>query len=100
MPVDQCPACRTSVKPGSYRCPKCKIYFCASCGRQVRKGDWEFYCRTSGCEYQNSLLCYSCQNTEERVLSEGGWFSELKTDYLYRCPSCHDILETRYPSSR
>lgn len=56
----KCPACGSAVNPGSYRCPRCKIYFCARCGRHLWKGDGEFRCQTPECPYFGLIVCCAC----------------------------------------
>ena len=110
-----CPACGSAVNPGSYRCPRCKIYFCVRCGRHLRKRiDSEFLCRTPECPYFNRIVCLDCIQTvkvEVALPPRRSWIKRLSEEFLcalfhvsprteeprspqyeYRCLSCGELL--------
>ena len=77
--AEKCPACHTKASPGSYRCPKCKVYFCVRCGKHLHRKDFQAYCRNSDCVYKDAPVCRQCISTETVVEEvEGDWRSFIR----------------------
>ncbi len=95
----KCPACGSAVNPGSYRCVRCKIYFCARCGMHLRKGDGEYRCQTPECPYFGRIVCARCAQRQD-VTEPVTWLAHLlyaliaqrpptpTTIIKYRCYGC------------
>jgi hypothetical protein len=85
----KCPACHSIVSSGSYRCPRCKIYFCARCGQHLRKGTHEFICKVTNCPYQNIILCENCVDIETAIF-EFGWIMKERFELSrWNCIGCN-----------
>jgi hypothetical protein len=80
----RCPACGSSVNRGSYRCPRCKIYFCARCGRHLRRYDWEYWCPTPECPYFERVVCDKCIHKIEHPPIRQPWWKRIFWDEAER----------------
>ena len=66
----KCPACRSDLNPGAYRCPKCRALFCFQCRRPMSFKETLCQCLNKNCQNYGKLLCQICTSHLEKFSTD------------------------------